>query len=393
MSKIWKYLLFSIITFLFISCKKEFFNWNLISAPTISEITIEENNLKTVSVSASCEASGNDTKIVNGFCWSQNEIPTINDSVINCSDGQGYFQTKINWSNSKTIYVRAFSQNGIAIKYSESKKITWSGDVNLQPTLSINRPIITGFNSIDISGSIHNLNGLEINETGFCVSSNSSPTILNALKVVKVNANSSNDYKASISDLTNGYSFYVTFYTKSIAGYTYSKALYFNLPRKYEIGEIGPGNGIVFYQRPDFSNDWNFLEVFYEYVGGVCAWSPNSNKTSVTDQSLGSGYENTTNIISIVGPNSSEYAAHKSKITSNNKTDWYLPSILELQLGLEQLKKINVSALNKDGVYWSSSEDKNFSTNVWVVKYSNNDFKLNTVDKSNLNAVQPIRRF
>jgi hypothetical protein len=70
-----------------------------------------------------------------------------------------------------------------------------------------------------------------------------------------------------------------------------------------------------------------------------------------------------------------------------------LPSILELQLGLEQLKKYNIDALNNNGFYWSSSEDKNFSTNAWVVKYSNNDFKLYTVDKSNLNAVQPIRRF
>ena len=393
MNRNWKYLFFSFITFLFISCKKEFFNWNLVSAPTISEITIEENNLKTVYVSATCESNGNDTKIVNGFCWSVNETPTINDSVINCSDAEGSFQTKINWNYSKTIYVRAFSQNGLAIKYSESKKITWSGAVNLQPTLLINNPIITGFNSIDISGAIENLNGLEINEKGFCVSSNSSPTILNAQKIVKVNVNSSIDYKASITDLTNGGFFYVTFYTKSIAGYTYSKALYFNLPRKYEIGEIGPGNGIVFYQRPDFSNDWNFLEIYNGSVGGECAWSPNSNKTSVTDQSLGAGYENTTNIISIIGYNTSEYAAHKSKITSNNKTDWHLPSILELQLGLEQLKKYNIDALNNDGVYWSSSEDKNFFTNVWVVKYSNNAFKLNTVDKSNLNAVQPIRRF
>jgi hypothetical protein len=344
-------------------------------------------------VSATCESNGNDTKIVNGFCWSVNETPTIKDSVINCSDEEGSFQTKINWNYSKTIYVRAFSQNGIAIIYSESKKIIWSGDVNLQPTLSINNPIITGFNSIDISGSIQNLNGLEINETGFCISSNSSPTILNAEKIVKVNANTSNDFKTSITDLINGGSFYVSFYTKSIAGYSYSKALNFNLPRKYKIGEIGPGNGIVFYQRPDFSNDWNFLEIYNGFIGGVCVWTPNSNKISVTDQSLGSGYENTTNIISIAGSISSEYAAHRSKITSNNKTDWYLPSILELQLGLEQLKKYNVSALNNDGVYWSSSEDKNFSTNAWVVQYSNNDFKLNTVDKSNLNTVQPIRRF
>ena len=383
-------LLFSIFN---LGCKKEFFNWNLVSAPGISDVTLVENNLNNFVVSANCTTDGNDVKTENGFCWSINELPTIQDSFNKITTGTGSFQSSINWTSNPTIYIRAYSKNGVTIKFSNSRKITWTGNTNIQPSLSTFNPTITGFNSIDLGGEITNTTGLDIQEVGFCISTNSTPTIKNSTKIT-LTQNNSTSYKSSISNLIDGTTYYVSFYTKSIVGYTYGNIISISLPRNYTIGEKGPGNGIIFYQNPVFSNEWNFLEVYPGGIGGVCAWGPNSNKTNSTDINLGSGFKNSNDINSFFGINSIEYATHKVKITINNKSDWYLPSLLELKLALSQLKiSQSFGNINIGGVYWSSSEDSYFPNNAWAIKVNNNDFQSNTIDKTTLNAVQPIRRF
>lgn len=381
-----------LILFFFTSgCKKEFFNWNLDSAPTVSEITIEENNLTSFEVSSSCTSDGNDEMTINGFCWSTKDLPTIKDSNIIISSGKGNFQTRIKWSSNPTIYIRAFSKNNVSIKYSQSTKIDWSGSSNLHPNISTINATATSFNSIAFSGELTNNEGLEIQELGFIISSNSIPSITNSTKII-INQNPTNTYEGSISNLVDGNNYYVSFYTKTIVGYSYGNAIATHLPKKYSIGEVGPGNGIVFYQNPIFSNEWNFLEVNNSFTVGVCVWAPNSNKTDVTDLNIGSGLKNSNDIEKIYGYNSIEYAAHKTRGTFNNKSDWYLPSLLELKLALNQLK-LSSGAINIGGVYWTSSEDSNFPENAWSIKVTNTDFQSNTIEKTSLNAVQPIRRF
>ena len=383
-----------LISFFHLGCKKEFFNWNLVAAPSISDVTLIENNLNNFVVSANCTSDGNDTKTVNGFCWSTNDFPTIQDSNIKISNGVGNFQSSLNWTSNSTIYIRAFSQNGVTIKYSNSRKTTWTGTSNIHPELSTLNPTITGFNSVDLAGAITNTAGLEIQEVGFCISQSSNPTILNSTKIILPQNNSSN-YQSTLSNLNDGSTYYITIYTKTIVGYTYGNIINITLPRKYSIGSIGPGQGIVFYQNPVFSTEWNFLEIYTNSIGGGgFVWAPFSIQTNLTDINLSAGFNNSNDIITKFGFNSVEYAAHKAKINFNNKNDWYLPSLLELKLGLTQLKlSQSFSNINIGGVYWSSSEDSNFPNNAWVIKVNNNDFQSNTVDKSFLNLVQPIRRF
>lgn len=387
--------IFSLLLFSFFhsGCKKEFFNWNLVAAPSISELTVNDNNLNNFVVSANCISDGNDEKTINGFCWSTSELPTTQDSIVKVSSGIGSFQAKINWSLNSTIYIRAFTQNGVTTQYSQQKKIIWIGTSNLQPSISTLTSTVSGFTSVEVMGEIINTSGLEIQEVGFCISTNSTPTIKNST-IITLTQNNSTSYKSSISNLIDGTTYYVSFYTKSIVGYTYGNIISMSLPKKYTIGEKGPGNGIIFYQNPAFSNEWNFLEVYPGGIGGVCTWGPNSNKTNSTDINLGSGFKNSNDINSFFGVNSIEYAAHKVKITINNKSDWYLPSLLELKLAFSQLKvSQSFGNINIGSVYWSSSEDSNFPNNAWAIKVNNNDFQSNTIDKTTLNAVQPIRRF
>ena len=110
--------------------------------------------------------------------------------------------------------------------------------------------------------------------------------------------------------------------------------------------------------------------------GSGIIWSnPVSNefiRTGATARVIGTGRSNTDLIIAIQGPISTSYAAGLARAYNGGGfTDWFLPSIEELQK-----LYINWSIIGLYGVYWSSTEDPSYNFLAKAVGLaSGDDFK------------------
>jgi len=152
------------------------------------------------------------------------------------------------------------------------------------------------------------------------------------------------------------------------------------LPKSYDIGDRGPANGYIFYDKGDYSNGWRYLEVipssmqvpfgYYRkysssdnlYVNGKIVY----DSLTCTKDSVGKGKSNTQLLIDCMGsytyslPTGSDktysYAAKKcADYEYNGFDDWYLPSLEELNIIYETIVESDIASF-PGGYYWSSTE-------------------------------------
>ena len=160
------------------------------------------------------------------------------------------------------------------------------------------------------------------------------------------------------------------------------------------IGQVGPADGLVFYDQLSIINGWQYLEVSMVDQGalGVQAWSNITATLGTTLPGVGEGLANTAAIITQAGHTSSAallcdnyvYAAY---------TDWYLPSFDELNWMYTNLKAaVPLPLGNFSGeYYWSSSEGLTM-TFAYRVHFTTGG--STEVGKTTLNPmVRAIRRF
>lgn len=188
--------------------------------------------------------------------------------------------------------------------------------------------------------------------------------------------------------------------------------------KTYEIGDEGPGGGLVFYDCDadnDETNDgagpdglksdvcgWRYLEsVATDLVSyhcfGYCRES-DSNQVVGTSQGIGTGKANTEKLLAAMGDEAysastgsaktADYAARFcDEYSADGKDDWFLPSREELNLMYINLCQAGLGGF--DWSYCSSSEmnasqvyDLNFHTGV----------KSDSARSNTLN-VRPVRAF
>lgn len=122
----------------------------------------------------------------------------------------------------------------------------------------------------------------------------------------------------------------------------------------YEIGDMGPGGGIVFYVTDAGEHG---LEAATENAGTGTRW--NNGYSTITAASAvitGYGDQNTSTIIAAQGADETSYAAGlAASYNDGGFTDWFLPSREELNLMYLNLK-CAVTELGNFGnyYYWSS---------------------------------------
>lgn len=126
--------------------------------------------------------------------------------------------------------------------------------------------------------------------------------------------------------------------------------------KSYKIGDRGPAGGWIFYDKGEYSDGWRYLEAAPEDQDKA-KWGCYEKLIPGTEGTdIGDGKNNTQAIIK----NCSEanIAAKKCiEYRGGGKSDWFLPSLLELVLMYEQLFKKGVGGFT-DFYYWSSSEFK-----------------------------------
>jgi hypothetical protein len=170
-----------------------------------------------------------------------------------------------------------------------------------------------------------------------------------------------------------------------------------------DIGDIGPGGGIIFYVAstpfacgPSLNLTCRYLEAAPNgWNGGADpqrSWADDGNaftRVSGIEQSIGMGYSNTRAIVAQGNPTSAAALADAYTVTVGSTTvdDWYLPSNKELEqlLGKNSL----VAGFSLSGVYWASYQPD--SPYGWVIVFPGGEQAYNV--KSSEFRVRPIRAF
>ncbi|MBT8143570.1 MAG: hypothetical protein KJO55_02655, partial [Gammaproteobacteria bacterium] len=152
----------------------------------------------------------------------------------------------------------------------------------------------------------------------------------------------------------------------------------------FEIGDTGPGGGIVFYLEPGSDGTHGLLAADSD-LSASHPWGCFGSNTGATDTDIGTGLTNTQTIISNACSNSDTAA----ELAGNNPASgWFLPSRNELDLMHENLHSQGLGGF-ADEVYWSSSEAT--ANNAWSQIFGNGLIIQN--NKTTLRRVRAIRAF
>lgn len=165
----------------------------------------------------------------------------------------------------------------------------------------------------------------------------------------------------------------------------------------YKVGDTGPGGGIIFFvDRYNEYADFSVLEVAPVGVQVQRIWATNANSNQTTavfgadSRGLGAGYQNTIDIVAQTGNVAATCAAaYCADLVSGGRSDWYLPSISEVEL----IRNVVYNELGVGGFvnggYWSSTE--NSTSTAWYHTFHEANFI--TQAKSQNFYVRPVRRF
>jgi hypothetical protein len=169
-----------------------------------------------------------------------------------------------------------------------------------------------------------------------------------------------------------------------------------------EVGDIGPGSGTIFYISPTvidsatgISSGGTYLEVAPMNWWGTnsettTAWSTVSTTVTGTSSALGSGAENTRLINTALGA-TSVAAKLAADLTFNGKSDWFLPSTLEVKEIYDALYLPGLGGNFSVSNYWTSTQGSNIAQadTYWF----GNGGLISTTDKLNPFTVRPIRAY
>jgi hypothetical protein len=181
------------------------------------------------------------------------------------------------------------------------------------------------------------------------------------------------------------------------------------------VGDIGPGGGKVFYVAPaSFTSTGSACGSACKYLQAApngwitaaslagqtycgvpfintedprCEWGSVIFRSRTTSKAIGAGYVNTSRLASLGEYGNFNAATVARAFQGGGKTDWYLPSLDELNQMYLQRSAIGGFS---SGFYWSSSEDDELA--AWGQVF-NTGYQANSNNKSGRLYVRPVRAF
>jgi hypothetical protein len=163
--------------------------------------------------------------------------------------------------------------------------------------------------------------------------------------------------------------------------------------KTYNIGDVGPAGGIVFYDKGFYSNDWRYLEAAPVETEFTAVWGAYGVNIIGTGPALGSGKGNTSIIVERLGTLGESGCAAQlcARMNFSGFSDWFLPSKDELDLMYKNLKQKNAGEFGTKISYWSSTQANNES--AWYQNFGNGrQFNYGNY-KYNAFLVRAIRSF
>ena len=147
----------------------------------------------------------------------------------------------------------------------------------------------------------------------------------------------------------------------------------------FNIGDTGPGGGVIFYEKTDWTDGWKYLEAADEnWLNGVPTVSGFSGDYVQAFGTSASGYHSTVNTIGYGDQNTYNTASYhndRNNLMFNNVygnvRGWFLPSLNEAY-ELYDYKLVDNSVLNlENAVYYTSSTDPGNVNVAWTLNMSN----------------------
>jgi serine/threonine protein kinase len=159
----------------------------------------------------------------------------------------------------------------------------------------------------------------------------------------------------------------------------------------YNIGDYGPAGGLVFYDKGSYSGGWRYLETAPPESQFNAPWGP-AGEVGGTYTSVGCGRQNTVIIMTKFSQwgVSGTAAQLCASLDVSGYTDWFLPSLEELELIYQNLNLKGLGGFNKYGWYWSSSEDTKYDG---LNKSFNDEVHIYDGFKMKVGLVRAVRAF
>lgn len=183
------------------------------------------------------------------------------------------------------------------------------------------------------------------------------------------------------------------------SGNTYNGGDHFSMPSHtvtltaiwtpYVVGDVGPGGGIVFYDKGVYSGSgilWRYLEAAPSDQSAGIQWGGEETSTGASGTTLGYGETNTMSIVNKLGAGS--YAARICwDLSLGGYTDWFLPCRDELVQMYN--KRAVIGGFATTSFYWSSSEANSIDAYNMLFQFG----EVRTETKGTNGRVRALRYF
>jgi hypothetical protein len=308
---------------------------------TASSILITSS---TASSGGYVSSEGGSAILARGVCWSTTTNPTLANNHTTDGTGLGYFTSTVTGiTGCNTVhYIRAYAYNSTDTTYGPQNSVT-TGNLPSGVTTIITKTLP---DSIITGGNIPDDGGCSITQKGVCWSLTANPTTSNS---TTAQGAGSGTFVSYITGLIPNVTYYIRSYATNSKGTVYGD--------QQVVTTAIPSSGIYLGQA------YAGGSVFYidgtKLHGLVCTsvsignfvWGCNGTDIA-TSTDFGSGETNTAAITAFCTETNTAAKACDALVL-NGYSDWYLPSLNELNLVYNNIGKFGLIA---NIYYWSSSQ-------------------------------------
>jgi hypothetical protein len=288
---------------------------------------------------------------------------------------------------------------GQTLSLSNALKPTWVNGGSTTTAAAVGTVSLSNITSTSAigGGNVLSDGGAAITARRVVWSTTSTPTI--ALSTKTTDGSGTGFYSSNITGLQPNTTYYIRAYATNTSGTVYGNQLVFTtlISSTYTLGQSF-GGGIIFYI--DATGQHGLIAATVD-ASANAIWSAASSITGATGIATGTGSANTNSIVSALG--TGIYAASLCKLyfNSGGYTDWYLPSIMELNLLFNQrglVPGLYYSGTNNPPsvLYWSSSEvnaDDAYASDFLATSPTQYSISKTNSSTFGYTSVRPIRAF
>jgi len=313
------------------------------TAPIVATASSVLITSSTASSGGYVSSDGGSAILARGVCWSTTLNPTLANNHTTDGTGLGYFTSTVTGiTGCNTVhYIRAYACNSTDTTYGPQNSVT-TGNLPSGVTTIITKTLP---DSIIAGGNIPDDGGCSITQKGVCWSLTANPTTSNSKTTQGAG---SGTFVSYITGLLPNVTYYVRAYATNSKGTVYGdqQVVTTAIPSGIYLGQSYAG-GRVFYI--DGTREHGLICTSVSI--GNFVWGCNGTDIA-TSIDFGSGETNTTAITAFCTETNTAAKACDT-LNLNGYSDWYLPSLNELNLVYNNIGKHGVITNTN---YWSSSQ-------------------------------------